>query len=244
MKNSAASLGSPTMTEQEWLACTEPRPMLAVVVGSAWTRHLFTWLGRQRERCRQRRLRLFLCACWRDYVHLPGPTVYRAAIEVAERYADGIASRHELAAARKATQTEMDASPLYNWSNPDDETALLAVSGNILNPRDIEFASLTCSHLHEVALLRDIFGNPFRPPVVVDPNWLTWNDGIVRRLAEDVYEERTLPVGSLDNIRLAMLADALEECGGDDELVGHLRGPGPHVRGCFVVDAILGRELA
>jgi hypothetical protein len=91
-------------------------------------------------------------------------------------------------------------------------------------------------------LLRDIFGPlPFRP-VAVEDGWLAWNDGTVRRLAEAVYENRSLPGGTLDNARLAVLADALEEAGcGDAELLGHLRGPRPHVRGCWPLDLLLGK---
>ena len=51
-----------------------------------------------------------------------------------------------------------------------------------------------------------------------------------------------MPAGTLDPKRLAVLADALEEPGGDGELVAHLRGPGPHVRGCFVLDVLLGKS--
>ena len=61
------------------------------------------------------------------------------------------------------------------------------------------------------------------------------------RLARAAYEERELPSGHLDRARLAVLADALEEAGADAELVEHLRGPGPHWRGCFVLDFLLGR---
>ena len=59
-------------------------------------------------------------------------------------------------------------------------------------------------------------------------------------LAHAAYDERHLPSGELDPLRLAVLADALEEAGAPDELVGHLRSPGPHVRGCFAVDFCLG----
>jgi len=76
-------------------------------------------------------------------------------------------------------------------------------------------------------LLRDIFGTPFRPAPVVDPAWLAWRGGAVRELARAAYEERRMPEGALDPVRLAVLADALEEAGcGDAELLGHLRGPG------------------
>lgn len=93
------------------------------------------------------------------------------------------------------------------------------------------------------ALVRDIFGNPFRPPPRIDAAWLAGNDGTVKRLAEAAYEHRSLPDGTLDLARLAVLADALEDAGCTDaELLGHLRTKGPHVRGCFAVDAVLGKS--
>jgi hypothetical protein len=91
-------------------------------------------------------------------------------------------------------------------------------------------------------LLLDIFGNPFRPPPPLPPSLLTWRSGLIPRLAEAAYENRLLPSGHLDPARLGVLADALEEAGVTDaELLGHLRGPGPHVRGCHAVDFLLGK---
>jgi hypothetical protein len=88
-------------------------------------------------------------------------------------------------------------------------------------------------------LLRDIFGNPFRL-VTIKPAWLT---PTVKSLAQVAYEERALPSGHLDLARLMVLADALEEAGCTEQaILDHLRGPGPHVRGCWPVDLLLGRE--
>jgi hypothetical protein len=82
---------------------------------------------------------------------------------------------------------------------------------------------------------RDIFGNPFRyVSLAVAHRTPAFS------LARAAYDERRLPSGELDLSRLAVLADALEEAGAPDELVAHLRGPGPHVRGCHVVDLCLG----
>jgi hypothetical protein len=62
-------------------------------------------------------------------------------------------------------------------------------------------------------------------------------------LAQTVYEERTLPNGRLDPTRVQVLADGLEEAGcTDSDILAHCRGPGPHVRGCWVVDLLLGKE--
>jgi hypothetical protein len=80
-------------------------------------------------------------------------------------------------------------------------------------------------------LLRDIFGNPFRP-VTADPAWLT---STVLSLAEGIYSERAFD-------RLPILADALQDAGcGDAEILNHCRGGGVHVRACWVLDLVLGK---
>src|SRR5262249_34584958 len=94
----------------------------------------------------------------------------------------------------------------------------------------------------QVALAHDLIGNPFRP-AALERAWLTWNDGAVKELARATYEHRVLPSGMLDTARLAVLADALEGGGCADEAVlAHLRRAGLHVRGCWVIDRILGKE--
>jgi hypothetical protein len=84
-------------------------------------------------------------------------------------------------------------------------------------------------------LLRDIVGNPFRP-VVVEPRWLAWEGGTVVRLARSIYEAKAFE-------RLPYLGDALEEAGCDrEEVLGHCRSEGPHVRGCHILDLILAKD--
>jgi hypothetical protein len=92
-------------------------------------------------------------------------------------------------------------------------------------------------------ILREVVGPiPFRP-LPLTPSFKTWNNHVVQRLAEAAYNERQLPAGALDVARLAVLADALEEAACDDAgLLSHLRSPGPHVRGCAVIDALLGKS--
>jgi hypothetical protein len=81
-------------------------------------------------------------------------------------------------------------------------------------------------------LFREIFGNPFRP-VVLDSSWLTSD---VVALARGIYEERAFD-------RMPILGDALQDAGCEnDDILAHCRGEGPHVRGCWVVDLVLGRE--
>jgi hypothetical protein len=86
--------------------------------------------------------------------------------------------------------------------------------------------------LSSIVLLQDIFGNPFRP-ITIDPSWLTWNDGTVRKIAQAIYEERAFD-------RMPILADALEEAGCTNaDIRNHCRRSGEHVRGCWVVDLLL-----
>src|SRR5262249_13726632 len=80
-------------------------------------------------------------------------------------------------------------------------------------------------------LVRCVFGNPFRP-VAVDAAWLT---STVVALAKQMYESR-------DFSPMPILADALQDAGCDGEdILSHCRVPGPHVRGCWVVDLVLGK---
>jgi hypothetical protein len=80
-------------------------------------------------------------------------------------------------------------------------------------------------------VLRDVVGNPFRP-ATFDPFWRT---STVRGLAEGIYADRAFD-------RMPILADALEDAGCDSaDILTHCRGDGPHVRGCWVVDLILGK---
>jgi hypothetical protein len=82
-------------------------------------------------------------------------------------------------------------------------------------------------------LLRDIFGNPFRP-VTIDSTWLHWQAGLVGRLARDLYDTCRFQ-------EMPVLADALEDAGcGDQTILTHLRSANCHARGCWVLDGVLG----
>jgi len=93
-------------------------------------------------------------------------------------------------------------------------------------------------HPKHAQLLRDVVGNPFQQLPPLSPAILTWNEGLVVRLATAIYEEGDFTPG-----RMGILADALEDAGCDDQgLLNHCRGPGPHAKGCLAVDLVLGRE--
>jgi hypothetical protein len=81
----------------------------------------------------------------------------------------------------------------------------------------------------QVAILRDIFGNPLHP-LVFEPRWRT--EAVVS-LSRGIYEERAFD-------RLSVLGDALEDAGCDSTVVlEHCRGPNDHVRGCWLIDEVL-----
>jgi hypothetical protein len=82
------------------------------------------------------------------------------------------------------------------------------------------------------ALIRDAVGDPHRP-AALDPAWLTWGGGAVRKLAQVIYDERAFD-------RLPILADALQDAGcANADVLTHCREPAEHVRGCWVVDLLL-----
>jgi hypothetical protein len=86
--------------------------------------------------------------------------------------------------------------------------------------------------LFQASLIKELFGSSFPPPSV-SPSWRTYD---VRALAEAIYEERAFD-------RMPILADALQEAGcNNDAILTHCRSDGPHVRGCWVVDLVLGKE--
>ena len=87
-------------------------------------------------------------------------------------------------------------------------------------------------------LLCDIFRNPFRAMPAVPTAALPWNDGCIVKLAAGIYEERVFTTE-----RMGVLADAMEEAGvTDEDVLGHCRQGGVHVRGCWLVDLLLDKE--
>jgi hypothetical protein len=227
------------MTEQEWLACADVQAMLEFLL----------------EKASARKLRLFAVACCRSVWHLLSDPASRNAVEVAERFAEGRASEEELAdageAANDAPWTAIRAGDPYGecvaraavWATARDAGTAAGVTSNYARGCDQDkrrpdgryIATRPEEERRQVALLRDLFGNPFRPRTVA-PFVLAWNGGAVRRLAQGIDDERAFD-------RLPILADALADAGCDDEeLIAHCRGEESHARGCWAVDLILARD--
>jgi hypothetical protein len=100
----------------------------------------------------------------------------------------------------------------------------------LVGPGEIPVAAVRLAP--QLLLLRDVFGNPFRP-VTFAPAWRT---STVLSLAQTIYDERQFQ-------NLPILADALEDAGCDNAaILGHCRQPGEHTRGCWVLDLVLGKQ--
>jgi hypothetical protein len=205
------------MTEQEWLSCADPQKMWEFLRGKA----------------SERKARLFAVACCRNLCHLLAEPL-RKVVEVGERYADRHASEGEAneAAGLAINQGgETNHLAMAAWdtvalcSEPDDPFNIGSDSANEAN-------AVLDGRLAQCHLLRCIFGNIFHA-VSFDPSWRTLQ---VVALAQAIYENRTFD-------RLPALADALEQAGCDNaDILAHCRGPGPHVKGCWALDLVLGKE--
>jgi hypothetical protein len=237
------------MTEAEWLACTDPTPMLE-------------FLG---DRASSRKLRLFAVACCRRIWPLITEAHCREAVEVAERFADGFVNAEareaaHLAAERVRQEVEDTQAPLFSgvahatayaasYTIHDKGTVWLAcraavnaacAAGHALSRQGASENEVAAANNAEfaaqAALVRDLFGNPSRLAPFPDHSWLVWKEGAVVMLAQAIYDDRAFD-------RLPVLADALEEAGcAHADLLAHCRHPGKHVRGCWLVDLLLGKE--
>jgi hypothetical protein len=249
------------MTEKEWLECADPGEILCFLEKRQNTPPKRKW-----PKLTERKQQLFACACCRRIWHRLVDERSRRAVEVAELCADGSVTKEEIvAAAADAYSAATDdrsydndavgapeyaalytigiydstgaistMTPSFNALNAAENTA-----GAIANRANMKAlgegaweAAFCAERLAQVGLVREIFGNPFRP-IASGSVWLTPN---VVQLAQAIYNDRTFD-------QMPNLSDALMDAGcGDEEILGHCRGSGPHVRGCWVLDLLLGKE--
>jgi hypothetical protein len=192
-----------------------------------------------------RKLRLFACACCLRIWHMLTDERSRKAVKVGELFADGKVDERELAAAKVAANSAHFEAATPAIFSPAAHAAACAFY-TATAPPILTFAAANraasslglekeAEQKEQASLFRDILGNPFRP-VFADTSWLAWNDDTIPKLAQAIYDDRAFD-------RLPILADALEDAGCDNaDILAHCRGPGPHVRGCWVVDLLLGKE--
>ncbi len=220
-----------TRDENWWAECGEPDAMLDFLL--------------KRDDADWKKVLLWACACVRHIWPLLATEGIRRAVEVVERFACGLASEREVEAAGRAAGGVKKGNRRANhaawlltrlassaWRFPPgdiSEAVVEAVAGSEELPS--ARAEERAAHADQA---RCVFGSPFRP-VVFDQSWRLWNGGAAVALARAVYAER-------DFSMVPLLADMVEDAGATDaQLLEHLRGPGPHARGCFAVDGVLGR---
>lgn len=202
------------MTEAEWLACRDPVPMLTFL----------------RDRASERKLLLFSCACHRRTSRQDDDDPISNIVEVEEQYADRQATFDDVEEAYVQAGGECSPYRTYDWQNAEDDCIGSCMAGQLTGVILSEHAEFAA----QVHLLRCIF-NPFRL-VAVDPAWFSWKEGLIPKLAQRIYDNR-----AFDQLRI--LADALESAGCTNaDILRHCREPGEHVRGCWVVDLILGKS--
>jgi hypothetical protein len=234
------------MTEAEWLSCDHPQPMLAFMRGKA----------------SDRKFRFFILNCCYHIRHLLMDKPYRHAVDLAEQFVDGLAHDSELAAVRQISEHialwgshKGSLGPLWlaGWfsdayggasanSTDPDAAAVLALAVTMDNAQAaaeelcVPWAiALGVNPVVMSSTLRDISHAPYRS-VVMRSAWRRWNDGIVRKFAQTIYNDCFFDL-------LPILADALEEAGCTDaDILNHCRQPGEHVRGCWVIDLLLNKS--
>lgn len=225
-------------TERAWLSSTTPSSLLTVMKGKR--------MPRQR--------RQIAVACCRRVINQMEDPESRRAVEVADRYLDGAASDLELEEAfLTARHVALDrielaqraAGPALNvaWNKWRPAYAaqlcaarsgaeevvplLLKLAANLGGSQEESEKAAFC------AIIRDVIGNPFRPVPAVDPLWRAWNDGLIVKLAQQMYAE-----GAFTD--MPILADALEDAGCTEaSILTHCRSGGMHVRGCWVIELLL-----
>jgi hypothetical protein len=235
------------MTEAEWQSSTDPRGMLE-------------FLERERQ-ATERQLRLFALACCSRIWHVL-PEEGKHLAQVGERFAEGKATRHErdmaVAAFRAVHGRHLINGPELRAIYSTKAMAFDAFTANVVAHNAATAAMTfraaivgTGSYPNAVQrpdpayaaergaqafLLRDIVGSiPFRR-VLMDDDWLGWNQGTIRVLAQMIYDKSAFH-------RLPLLADALEDAGcTNPDLLDHCRSSEPHVRGCWPVDLILAKS--
>jgi hypothetical protein len=252
------------VTEREWLAATDPGPMITFLreEQTSFRTRWLGWIFRPRFRISARKWRLFYCACIRRIVHLLRTLKANEVMETAEQFADGLVTEAALVnvANEAGLESELDDRLFFEersqirsewflthnqwaFNNPYlGRSVLLEIVRDIrtraygLNRNDPDWIDEEAAEMaRQVVLLREVIGNPFRP-CVADSLWLAWNDGTIPRIARSIYDERRFE-------DMPILADALEDAGCCDEtILTHCRGENSHVRGCFVIDSLLGLD--
>jgi hypothetical protein len=203
-------------------------------------------LARVRTTSSERQLRLFACGCCRQVWRLLDNPRKRGAVAVAERFADGQATAREMldasyvagpsnwVAVAWAAEAVAALTALTAWAAADAIHVVAQHAARALRDAAGE-KDWAAARRRQGDLLCDIFDR-LDPPAILAPDWLRWQDGTARKLAEVIYQEHRFA-------DMPVLGDALEEAGCDRaEILDHCRQHTEHARGCWLIDAILGKR--
>jgi hypothetical protein len=210
------------MTEAEWLACASPVALLAYLEDDGSRRKSLLYAAAV---CR-RQPELLTEALWN----------WVGVIELlASGKTDDNLDLTQVIAENEASDLAVVGPPgtRAQYSAIADAVHITWLCNSVELDQDVPISSqeLEAVRRANADLVRDIFGNPFRP-ATLDTSWLT---STVVALARGMY-------GSRDFGAMPILADALQDAGCDNaEVLNHCRGPGPYVRGCWLVDLVLGK---
>jgi hypothetical protein len=192
---------------------------------------------------RERKLRLLAAAWLRLFGGTTAGPVFEQTIDAIERYADGTGTKAALKRARQGLRAVRYALPESTGTDPKHWVPLwlaeVAATERAIHSfaeeiqRLMEFGSISdefCPYLIDVS--QCVVGQ-FPSPVQFDMRWRGTN---TTEIARAIYDDRAFD-------RLPILADALLDAGCEvPEILDHCRSSGPHVRGCWVVDLVLGKE--
>jgi hypothetical protein len=201
---------------------------------AAW---MIRCIWRDTEHPSPRKSQLFVCACARRIWHLLTDERSRQGVAVAEQFLEGMASNAEV---EEAADAALAVCYEAQGNSPPYSSAVAAIAARSRENRFNDWKAPNAMWQIDksqmlAALVRDIFGNPFRPGSV-HRSWLVWNDGAVKKMAQALFDGHRFT-------DLPILADALEDAGCDNaDILSHCRSGGEHVRGCWVVDLLLGKQ--
>lgn len=229
------------LTERDWLSCRD--------------RHIPTvmleWLASQgvpRSKAGRRKLRLVAVAlCRWPHVWELLTAGRRKNVDELERQAED-GGRPELTLApfrsrgytASSAQYAVETAARPNVVDAIERTLVQDVNAwarNDITPGAIDWQRFYETEEFQRGLFREVFGNPFRKLPPMERAWRLWRDGTIVHLAQKIYDTREFE-------GLPVLADALEEAGcTNTQVLKHCRSPRPHVRGCWVVDWVLGKSV-
>lgn len=243
------------MTESDWLNCQSPERLLSLTP----------------LQLDERRWRLLACGVCRQFARCDGDESLQAALAAAEAFADDEITGKQLATVQRRAQrlavalTQTALGIMEAWRQCHDQATreqladqgaeacrhaatarLLAACADLTpdavfhgfgqtGPEGLLLEGFRGQLVEDhPAVVHDILGNPFRRHVI-DSLWLTWRDGFIPGLAGAIYTDQRFE-------DMPILGDALEDAGcADRGILDHCHGSGPHARGCWLLDSILGR---